>query len=177
MNSTLPVPLLGFVGWSDSGKTTLVTSLIRSLSGAGLEIGAVKHHHKSFDIDHKGKDSWRFSAAGARKTVITGPQQTALIERTDQQIPLEKLASSYLAGLDLVLVEGFKLAKIPKIEVQRPGLDRPLLTRHESFDPHLIAVVSDCLKELDVPCFSSEDITGLSAFIRTYFKLVPGPRP
>ncbi len=167
------VPLLGFVGWSDSGKTTLVTGLIRSLSDNGLRIGAVKHHHKSFDIDHKGKDSWRFSAAGARKTVITGPRQTALIERTEQQIPLADLVSSYLDDLDLVLVEGFKLAEIPKIEVQRPGLNRPLLTRHENFDPHLIAVVSDCHKKLDVPCFNPEDLAGLTGFICEHFRLSP----
>lgn len=166
-----PVPFLGFVGWSDSGKTTLVTSLIRSLSEAGLKIGAVKHHHKTFEIDHQGKDSWRFTAAGARKTVITGPRQTALIERTETQRSLEEIASSYLNDLDLVLVEGFKLAPIPKIEVQRPGIKRPLLTRHENYDPHLIAVVSDCLKELDVPCFAPDEIDRLTAFIRNHFQL------
>jgi len=170
------VPFLGFVGWSDSGKTTLVTRLIQSLSETGLKIGAVKHHHKIFEIDHKGKDSWRFTAAGARKTVITGPHQTALVERTETQRSLEEIASSYLDDLDLVLVEGFKLAEIPKIEVQRPGIDRPLLTRHENFDPHLIAVVSDCRKELDVPCFAPDEISRLTAFIRDHFQLGPDLR-
>jgi molybdopterin-guanine dinucleotide biosynthesis protein MobB len=170
------VPFLGFVGWSDSGKTTLVTSLIHSLSATGLEIGAVKHHHKNFDIDHKGKDSWRFSAAGARKTVITSPQQTALIERTAKQRSLQELAAAYLGDLDLVLVEGFKLAAIPKIEVQRPGLNRPLITRHESYDPHLIAVVSDCRHKLDVPCFAPDEIRELTAFICRKFQLHPDGR-
>ncbi len=166
-------PLVGFVGYSDSGKTTLVTALIAHLSQQGWRIGAVKHHRHTFEIDHEGKDSWRFTRAGARKTIITGPRQTALVERTEEQRPLDELANEYLKGLDLILVEGFKLATIPKIEVQRAELGRPLFCREENHDPDLIAVVSDRRLELDVPVFLRGDIPGLADFICHHFNLRP----
>ncbi|MEA3347664.1 MAG: molybdopterin-guanine dinucleotide biosynthesis protein B [Pseudomonadota bacterium] len=164
-------PLLGFIGNSNSGKTTLLTTLIARLSATGLKIGAVKHHHRFFTIDHKGKDSQRFTAAGARKTIITGSEQTALIEQTSTQLPLEELAATYLSDLDLILVEGFKQIKMPKIEVQRRALELPLLSRGTFHDPNLIAVVSDQTQTLDVPLFEPHDIVAISTFICRYFAL------
>jgi molybdopterin-guanine dinucleotide biosynthesis protein MobB len=166
-----PTPLLGFVGYSDSGKTTLLTALIAHFHTQGFKIGAVKHHRRAFDIDHEGKDSWRFTRAGAQKTIITGPHQTALVEQTPGQRPLEELVDKYMTGLDLIIVEGFKLAAIPKIEIQRTALGRPLLTRDENHDPNLIAVVSDSPRELDVPRFSPDAVSELATFICSYFGL------
>ncbi|MCD6293179.1 MAG: molybdopterin-guanine dinucleotide biosynthesis protein B [Deltaproteobacteria bacterium] len=165
------IPLLGFIGNSNSGKTTLLTALISDLTAAGLKIGAVKHHHRSFTIDHEGKDSQRFTAAGAKKTIITGPKQTALIEQTEIQLPLEKLAEAYLQDLDLILVEGFKQLKIAKIEVQRQALNLPLLSRGTTSDPNLIAVISDLNQDLDVPLFAPDKISTISAFICNHFAL------
>ena len=165
------IPLLGFIGNSNSGKTTLLTALIAHLTAAGFKIGAVKHHHRSFTIDHEGKDSQRFTAAGARKTIITGPQQTALIEQTSKQLSLDDLAATYLNDLDLILVEGFKQIKIPKIEVQRRALDLPLLSRGAYHDPNLIAVISDQVQPLDVPLFAPHEIPAISAFICRHFTL------
>ena len=164
------IPILGFIGHSNSGKTTLLTKVINSLNTSDFKIGAVKHHHHTFTIDHQGKDSQRFSAAGARKTIITGPQQTALIEQTEEQIPIEKLADSYLNDLDLILVEGFKQTAMPKIEVQRRELDLPLISRNnDHHDPNLIAVVSDLSQDLDVPFFRPDEVTELCKFILSYF--------
>ncbi len=171
------VPLLGFIGNSNSGKTTLLTALIAHLTATGFKVGAVKHHHRSFTIDHKGKDSQRFTAAGARKTIITGPEQTALIEQTTKQLPLNDLAATYLQGLDLILVEGFKQNHIPKIEVQRRALDLPLLSRGAYHDPNLIAVISDQAQPLDVPLFTPHDITAISTFICRHFTLTMPSQP
>ena len=166
-------PILGFIGHSNSGKTTLLTRVIELLSSSGLNLGAVKHHHRTFTIDHQGKDSQRFTAAGALKTIITGPQQTALIEQTPEQIPLEKLAASYLNDLDLILVEGFKQTPMPKIEVQRRELNLPLISRNDCHhDPNLIAVVSDRPQELDVPQFKPEAVTEICRFILNHFNLL-----
>ncbi|MBN2705189.1 MAG: molybdopterin-guanine dinucleotide biosynthesis protein B [Deltaproteobacteria bacterium] len=164
-------PRLGFIGYSNSGKTTLICKLIRHLTENGFRVGAVKHHHKAFDIDHQGKDSYRFTAAGAGKTIITGPEQTALIEKTTAQIPLEELAHNYMYDLDLILVEGFKQERLPKIEIQRAELKQPLLSRGEKIDENLIAVVSDVKQELDVPCFGLEQTPAISGFICDYFSL------
>ena len=165
-------PILGFIGHSNSGKTTLLTKVIEFLNTSGLNLGAVKHHHRTFTIDHQGKDSQRFTAAGARKTIITGPQQTALIEQTPEQIPLEKLADFYMNDLDLILVEGFKQTPMPKIEVQRRELNLPLISRNDCHhDPNLVAVVSDLTQELDVPLFKPEAVTEICQFILKHFNL------
>ncbi len=181
-------PLLGFIGHSNSGKTTLVTALINRLTKFGLRIGAVKHHRHRFEIDREGKDSWRFARAGAQKTLLAGPSQTALIEQTAAERPLTELAAEYLSGLDLVLVEGFKLAAIPKIELWRPELGQPLLTRGESFDPALVAFVSTwqpgtpppprCpdFPEIGVPLFAPDEIGPLTEFICRRFALRPEKR-
>ena len=172
MNNTIKkIPLLGFIGNSNSGKTTLLTTLITHLTTSGFKVGAVKHHHRVFTIDHEGKDSQRFAAAGARKTIITGPKQTALIEQTSEQLPLDELARLYLQDLDLILVEGFKQNPIPKIEVQRQALGLPLLSRGDHHDPNLIAVVSDQSQTLDVPLFTPQDISAITTFICRYFDL------
>ncbi len=164
-------PILGFIGNSNSGKTTILTTLIAALTTQGLKLGAVKHHHRSFDIDHEGKDSQRFTLAGAQKTVITGPEQTALIEQTHEQLSLNELTSTYLQDLDLILVEGFKKNQIPKIEVQRQALDLPLLSRGNYYDPNLIAVISDQPQKLDVPLFKPQDTAAIITFICKYFVL------
>ena len=164
------IPILGFIGHSNSGKTTLLTRVIEQLTSAGLKLGAVKHHHRTFSIDHQGKDSQRFTAAGACKTIITGPQQTALIEQTTEQLPLDKLADSYLNDLDLILVEGFKQTPMPKIEVQRRELKLPLISRNDCHpDPHLIAVVSDLKQSLDVPLFRPDEVVEICRFILNHF--------
>lgn len=171
------VPLLGFIGHSNSGKTTLLTALIAHLTAAGMKVGAVKHHHRSFTIDHEGKDSQRFTAAGARKTIITGPEQTALVEQTSTQLSLHDLAANYLNDLDLILVEGFKQIQIPKIEVQRQVLGLSLISCGENPDPNLIAVISDQKQPLDVPLFAPHDISAISTFICHHFALTIPSQP
>ncbi len=165
-------PILGFIGPSNSGKTTLLTKIIQQLTASGLNIGAVKHHHRTFSIDHEGKDSQRFTAAGARKTIITGPHQTALVEQTPEQIPLELLATKYLDDLDLIIVEGFKQNPIPKIEVQRQELNLPLISLSDTHcDPNLIAVISNGQPTLDLPLFDLDQISEICTFICRHFNI------
>lgn len=167
-------PILGFIGHSNSGKTTLLTKIINHLTTSGLNLGAIKHHHRTFTIDYEGKDSQRFTAAGAQKTIITGPQQTALIEQSSEQIPLEQLAKTYLNNLDLILVEGFKQNLIPKIEIQRCELKLPLISRSENYyDPNLIAVISDLEQEFDVPRFNPNQVVEICTFICKFFEISP----
>ncbi len=164
--------ILGFIGHSNSGKTTLLTKIIQHLTASGLNIGAIKHHHRTFSIDHEGKDSQRFTAAGARKTIITGPHQTALVEQTQEQIPLDLLATKYLDDLDLIIVEGFKQHAIPKIEVQRQELNLPLLSHSDTHcDPNLIAVISNGRPTLNLPLFDLDQIPEICAFICNHFNL------
>ena len=72
------IPVIAFSAWSGTGKTTLIEKLIRELKGRGLRIAVIKHDGHSFDIDHEGKDSWRFTKAGADITMISSAEKTAI---------------------------------------------------------------------------------------------------
>jgi molybdopterin-guanine dinucleotide biosynthesis protein MobB len=139
-----PVPVLGFVGPSGSGKTTLLRRLIPVLSARGLRIGYLKHAHHRFDLDRPGKDSYEIRSAGAPQTLLASRERWALqvenrIKGSDPD--LWEMLDRFEGGrLDLVLVEGFKHAAYPKIEVHRSAVGEPPLYPQ---DPDIIAVASD----------------------------------
>src|SRR5262249_2954965 len=72
-------PVIGIVGWKNSGKTTLIESLLRDLNGRGLRVSTLKHAHHAFDIDHPGKDSFRHREAGAHEVLVTSESRWALL--------------------------------------------------------------------------------------------------
>lgn len=139
-----PLPLLGFVAYSGSGKTTLLEKLIPLLRKRGLRVALLKHAHHDFDIDKPGKDSHRLRKAGAAEVLIASRRRWALIHENSNQLPEPELFALLghldTAHLDLVLVEGFKHERYPKVELQRAELEKPLLYPH---DPHIIAIACD----------------------------------
>lgn len=143
------IPIIGFAAFSGAGKTTLLTQLIPILKERRLRIGLIKHSHHNFDIDRPGKDSYRLREAGAQTILLASIHRRAIITEFDP--PQEpKLADQLLSidqsSLDIILVEGFKSEKFPKIEIHRPSLSKPLLYPN---DPDIIGVASDEL--LDLP--------------------------
>ena len=141
--------VIGFCGYSGSGKTTLVEQLVGHLKVAGQRVSVVKHAHHAFDIDHEGKDSWRHRRAGAYEVVIASNRRLAKIREFEQ--PAEPTVHELIAELgacDWVLVEGFKRAALPKIEIWRAALPRPVQYPH---DPDVAAVCTDSPRELPEP--------------------------
>jgi molybdopterin-guanine dinucleotide biosynthesis adapter protein len=133
------VKLLGFIGSSGSGKTTLVERILPLLRGHGLRVSAIKHAHHGFDVDRPGKDSFRYREAGAEEVMLVAEGRWALLREEPEEVSLEALAGR-MAPVDIVLVEGFKLAAIPKIEVFRPVLGKPPFFTN---DAGIVAVASD----------------------------------
>ena len=133
--------LLGLAGFSDSGKTTLLEKIIPLLVEQGLRIAVIKHAHHDFEIDKPGKDSYRQRKAGASEVLIASAQRWALIHELghDTEPTLTELCAR-LSPCDLVLVEGFKHAAIPKLEIHRQACEQPYL---HPFDAHIIAIVTD----------------------------------
>lgn len=133
--------VIGFAGWSGSGKTTLVEQVIAVLSSRGFRVSLVKHAHHSFDIDHRGKDSWRHRQAGCKEVIVSSRNRWSLIRelRDEPEASLDELLS-HLSACDIALVEGFKRAAIPKIEVYREGACESLLFPD---DAHIVAVATD----------------------------------
>lgn len=137
------IPLLGLAAYSGTGKTTLLTRLISIFRQQGLRVGVIKHAHHSFEIDHPGKDSYELRKSGASQVLIGSSKRWALIveDEQDNEFNLETCISKMMPGtLDIIMVEGFKLKDIPKIELNRSILGRPLL--HPT-DSSIIALATD----------------------------------
>lgn len=158
--------IFGFAGWSGSGKTTLVEQVIAALGARGLAVSLVKHAHHSFDIDHAGKDSWRHRQAGCREVMVSSGQRWSLTHelRGAPEATLDELLAQ-LAPCDIVLVEGFKRASIPKVEVWRRVVTEPLL--HPD-DPHIVAVATDGRLDTTLPQLDINDPAAVAGFIADY---------
>ena len=161
--------VMGFAGWSGSGKTTLVEQVIAALSARGLVVSLVKHAHHSFDIDHAGKDSWRHRQAGCREVMVSSAQRWSLTRelRGAPEATLDELLA-HLGPCDLVLVEGFKRAQIPKVEVHRAAVTEPLL--HPD-DPNIVAIATDTTLATPLPRLDINDPVQVADFICAHLAL------
>lgn len=164
--------VMGFAGFSGSGKTTLIEQVIALLRADGLTVSVIKHAHHRFDIDTPGKDSWRHRQAGAGEVLLTSEHRWVLMhELGDESEPPIEAHLARMSPCDLVLVEGFKHADIPKIEVHRPSVGKPLLYPD---DERIVALATDD-PALPVPAgLTRLDLNapaGVAAFIRRHLGL------
>lgn len=155
--------VFGFAGWSGSGKTTLIERLIPQLRAKGLVVSLVKHAHHEFDIDQAGKDSYRHREAGCQEVLVTSAVRWALMHelRGAPELSLDA-ALAELSACDLALIEGFKSAAIPKLEVYRAGVGKSML--HVG-DANIVAVASDARLLTSLPLFDLGDVAAIAAFI------------
>jgi molybdopterin-guanine dinucleotide biosynthesis adapter protein len=165
MTRALRPPVVGIAGWKKSGKTTLITRLIEEFTRRGLKVASVKHAHHAFRIDAEDTDSARHRRAGAVKVAIVSASRWALVEelRGAPEPSLEEVFDA-IGPCDLILVEGYKSAPIPKIEARRHGSlkQQPLAAG----DPNVIAIAADHAAEGEGrPVFALDDITGLADFL------------
>jgi molybdopterin-guanine dinucleotide biosynthesis protein MobB len=166
------IPLLGFAASSGTGKTTLLTQLIPLLKAKNLQIGVIKHSHHNFEIDHEGKDSFRLRHAGATPMVLVSKHRRVIIEEFENQIEptLEnQIALFNPTEIDLILVEGFRNATFPKIELHRTELNKPLLHLNDS---HIIAIASNTKLDTNLPQLNLNEPAEIADFIiHTFLKL------
>ncbi len=156
--------LIGFAGWSGSGKTTLITQVIPALIARGRTVSTVKHAHHDFDIDKPGKDSHQHRMAGASEVMVASANRFALMHeyRGAPELDLAALLAR-MAPVDVVVVEGFKRDPIPKIEVHRPEVRKPLL--HPD-DPQIVAVASPApLPGVTLPFLPLDDAGAVADFL------------
>jgi molybdopterin-guanine dinucleotide biosynthesis protein B len=156
--------VIGLAGWSGSGKTTLLGKVIPCLVGRGLKVSTLKHAHHGFDVDRPGKDSHAHRMAGATEVLIGSAARFALVHelRGAPEPALTDLLAK-LSPVDLVIVEGYKAAPIPKLEVYRGAVGKPLLNPH---DHCIVAIASDVpLPQVEVPVVSLDDIETIADVI------------
>jgi len=161
--------IFGFAGWSGSGKTTFIERIIPRLVAHGLTVSLVKHAHHRFEIDHPGKDSYRHREAGCQEVLVTSGVRWALMHelRGAPEIRLRE-ALTRLSPCDLALVEGFKSEPMPKLEIWRASLGKPLL--HPE-DPGIVGIATDAPDALPaasrarLPVFGLTDYDAAATFI------------
>ena len=155
--------IFGFAGWSGSGKTTLIEQLIPRFVKRGLRVSLIKHAHHTFDVDHPGKDSYRHRHAGAAEILVTSSRRWVLMhELRGAHEPSFDEQVKRISPCDLLLVEGFKFAPIPKLEVWRAETGEPLLHPNDS---HIVAVASDAKIETRLPLLDLNDVDAICEFI------------
>jgi molybdopterin-guanine dinucleotide biosynthesis protein B len=158
-------PVICFVAArSGTGKTTLLEKVIEDMTARGYAVGTIKSDSHGMQMDREGKDTWRFTQAGAVATAIIGPGAYALIQKTPAKEDLETVVAM-LSDVDIILVEGYKGANRPKIEIVRAEKGTDVIT-----DPRdLVAVVSDIGTFPDlpgtVPVFALDDYRNVAELI------------
>ena len=163
--------MLGFVAFSGTGKTTLLKQLIPILKARGLHLALIKHTHHHFDIDTPGKDSYELRQAGAEQVMVASRHRWALMVETPDQNDDPRLDSLIdhldTNALNLILVEGFKHAAVPKIELYRPILNNPLLFPE---DPDIIAIASDAslTQQTDLPLLALDNPETIADFVMDF---------
>lgn len=167
------IPLLGFVAYSGTGKTTLLEKLIPELCGNNIRVGLIKHAHHNFDIDIPGKDSFRLRKAGAQQVLVASNTRQALIienQNIETEPDLAQCVKSLQTDkLDLILVEGFKHVAYPKVEINRSTHIQPFMYQDDS---NIIAVMSDVKLELpnNVTGIDLNNLEDITRFILNYLK-------
>ena len=120
------VPAIAFIGYQNSGKTTLVEKVIAELTRRGLRVGSLKHQgHHGFDIDVPAKDTWRHHQAGSKHVGLICATRWAEYAdtREEDEMPARELLSRY-SDVDVVIIEGYKTEGFDNIVVARSGVDR-----------------------------------------------------
>lgn len=174
MLSNASVPILGFIAPSGTGKTTLLKTLISLFKMNNYRLAVIKHSHHDFEIDKPGKDSHELRMAGAEKMLVASKHRWALISENvdqDNEVDLNTLLKNLdQAGLDLILVEGFKHEHFPKIEIFRPSHKSSRLAES---NPDVIAVATDAESIIpdETPCLDLNNPEEIQQFIIRYFNL------
>lgn len=159
--------VLGIVGWSGSGKTSLLVEVLPILKEHGLKVSTMKHAHHRFDVDKPGKDSFRHREAGASEVlVVTSSRWVLMHESREEPEPSIESLIERMTPVDLLLIEGFKTHQHPKLEIHRDSEGKPLLCPE---DPEIVAVASDIpLPGLKIPRLDLNDPVAIADFILAY---------
>lgn len=162
-------PIVSIVGNSGSGKTTFIEKLIPEIIRYGLRVGTVKHDVHGFEMDKPGKDSWRHKQAGASTTIISSPSKIGMVMDVDYDHKPDELLLLF-SNVDIILTEGYKWEKYPKLEIFRTEITKEPLCKDNEY---LLALISDSNVDIGVPIFSAQDVNKVAEFLIAHFSLNP----
>lgn len=165
--------VIGLAGWSGAGKTTLLTRLIPHLVAGGLSVSTIKHAHHRFDVDAPGEDSHIYRQAGAEEVLVSSARRFALMHelRGEAEYSFAELLKT-MRPVDLVIVEGFKAGRHPKIEVHRAANGKQLMFPG---DASIVAVASDGAVDTNLPACDLNDVDEIVRFVCGLAVTIDGP--
>ena len=159
------IPVIAFSAYSGTGKTTLIEKLIEGLKKRKVSLAVIKHDGHDFEIDHEGKDTWRFTKAGAEVTMIGSKTKTAIIEQREYSV-YELI--DRIDHVDLILVEGYKRENLPRIGICREVTGNGFTSELRDF----IALVTDRKNiNADIPCFGFDEVEGIVDFMMEFAEI------
>ena len=162
--------VFGITGWKNSGKTSLLEKLVKNITERGFSVSTMKHAHHNFDVDQKGKDSYRHKQAGASQVLLCSSVRWVLMTELEKNVELEmESLLNKMNPVDLILVEGFKTKDHPKIETFRAITGQNILA---NADARIIAVATKDKIEVTVPTFDLDDTDGIAKFILSTVGLI-----
>ena len=171
------IPNITVTGWSNSGKTTFVTQVVKILADSGIKVAVIKHHgHAPGGVDQEGKDSWKYEQAGANPVILSSSAQYAVFVSTPDHEPTrEELMERLPSSTELVVIEGFRSEAEWAFEVSLKATGKgPKLSPEER-----IALISDneelCAEVAaqGKPVFGLEDFADVARFFCSYAGIDP----
>jgi len=166
------IPFVSIIGRGNTGKTTLIRSLIHELGQLGYSVAVIKHDpHDHGEVDREGSDTWDFRKAGSKAVILASPKRITLFKETPQEQMPEDIFP--LCGdVDLIILEGYKTRKYPKIFMWTGKED---LDAGPDWD--LLAVIyakeekkqaSEHFGKMDIPLFCRDDATEIASFMEEH---------
>ncbi|HNT03475.1 MAG TPA: molybdopterin-guanine dinucleotide biosynthesis protein B [Bacillota bacterium] len=149
---------------SKTGKTTVLCDIVRELKSRGYRICTIKHDVHGFDIDHPGKDTWKHAQAGSDFVVISSPKKLAMIEEVEKEYSLDEVISK-ISNVDIIITEGFKQERKPKLEVYRKEFPNEIWSKDED----LFAIITNTPLNKGVPQFDFSEIKEAVDLIESLF--------
>lgn len=145
--------IISVIGRKNAGKTTLAVALAAEFVRKGRRVMSIKHGTHPADLDKPGTDSYRhFTEGKTERTLLVTPDRRYLFEKAPDDTDPVTLARRYLAGADIVLVEGYRGADLPKVEVFRKAAgSTPIFDEAAPNAGQWVAIVTDDEK-LEATC-------------------------
>ena len=165
------IKVFGIVGWSGSGKTDLTTRRVRLFVKKKILVSTIKHTHHDFEIDKKGKDSFKHIESGANEVVLYNEKKWSLISSLQKKsMNIQSVIEKFDKKTEVVIVEGLKYSNFPKIEVIRASLGKPLIFPK---DKNIKCIVADQktskLNQTTLPIIEFDQTEKIGNFIMKYF--------
>ena len=156
--------IISIAGKQNAGKTTLIKDLIPKLKEHGYRVGTLKYNIRKFDIDHEGKDTYKYSSSGADSVAISTQSEFVVMKKTAKPLTLQEIIEAHFSDVDVVLVEGYREDDYPRIRIIDPQDTNAVKTDSEN---ELLLVN----EKTENSCFSINGINRARDFIEKSLKI------